>query len=77
MLSKASTFHAALEQLRKGHAQYRQASGVCFSEQPLSACPILGGINSHDLLGCSKVLISKAPSDLKGMAVPSLVCPWE
>jgi len=35
MLSKASAFHATLEQLRKGHAPYRQASAVCFSEPPV------------------------------------------
>lgn len=72
-----SPFNGALEQVRKGNAPYRQASGVCLSEQPLSAYPILAGINSHDLLVSSEVPIPKAPSDLKGMAVSPLVCPWE
>lgn len=71
-----SPFNGALEQVRKGNAPHRQASGVCLSEQPLSAYPILAGINSHDLV-CSEVPIPKAPSDLKGMAVSPLVCPWE
>lgn len=77
MLSNASTFHSTLEQLRKGQAPYRQASGACFPEQPLSTHPILPGIKSCDLLVCNKVLIPKATSDLKGMAVPSLVRPCE
>lgn len=76
MLSNASTFHATLEQLRKGHAPCRQASGVCSSKQPLSTCAVSARINSHDLV-CSKGLIPKAPSDLKGTAVPSLVHPWK
>lgn len=53
MLSDASTFHAALEQLREGHAPYRQASGVCFSVQLLSACSIVAGIHSYELHACS------------------------
>lgn len=75
MLSNTSTFHATLEQLRKGHVPHRQASGVCFSEQPLSTCPILAGIQSRDLLVRSKALIPQTPSDLNGTAVPFLVCP--
>lgn len=53
MLSDASTFHAALEQLREGHTPYRQASGVCFSVQLLSACSIVAGIHSYELHACS------------------------
>lgn len=72
-----SPFNSALEQVRKGNAPHRQASGVCLSEQPLSAYPILAGINSHNLLVRSEVPIPKAPSDVKGMVVSLLVCPWE
>lgn len=42
-----------------------------------AAYPILAGISSHDLLVCSKVPIPEAPSDLKGTAVPPLLCPGE
>lgn len=68
-------FNGALEQVRKGNAPHRQASGVCLSEQPLSAYPILAGLNSDDLLVCSKVPIPKAPSNLKGTAVTLLGMP--
>lgn len=69
-----SPFHGALEQVRKGNAPHRQASGVCLSEQP-HAYPILAGIHSHGLL-CSALPTPKAPSDVKGTGVSSLACPW-